>query len=166
MLRRGKAARAMTDRPDLAAEARQLALAAERASLATRLVRDDQPGLAPGHPYASLVLLAWEPPFTPLLLLSDLADHTRNLAADPAASLLLDGTAGFRDPLAGPRVSLLGPVRRAADQGLKARFVERHPGAATYAGFKDFHLYAMTVEAAHLVAGFGRIAWIPGAALR
>jgi hypothetical protein len=148
----------------LAAEARALALAADRASLATRLARADQPGLAAGHPYVSLVLLAWEPPFRPLLLLSSLADHTRNLAADPAASLLIDGTAGLQEPLAGPRVTLLGRVERHADQGAKARFVERHPGAKVYADFKDFALYAMSVERLHFVAGFGRIAWLPAPA--
>jgi hypothetical protein len=138
-----------------------LALAADRASLATRLARPDQPGLAAGHPYVSLVLLAWEPPFRPLLLLSDLADHTKNLAADPAASLLIDGTAAFKEPLAGPRVTLLGRVERHGDQGAKHAFLERHPSASLYAGFRDFALYAMTVERMHLVAGFGRIAWLP-----
>ncbi|HKY95692.1 MAG TPA: pyridoxamine 5'-phosphate oxidase family protein [Kiloniellales bacterium] len=145
----------------LAEAARQLALAADRASLATRLARGDQPGLAPGHPYVSLVLLAWEPPFRPLLLLSSLADHARNLAADPSASLLIDGTAGLKEPLAGPRVTLLGQVEKHPDQSRKARFVERHPGAARYAAFADFALYAMRVERVHFVAGFGRIAWLP-----
>jgi hypothetical protein len=148
----------------LAEEAGALALAADRASLATRLARADQPGLAAGHPYVSLVLLAWEAPFRPLLLLSDLADHARNLAADPAASLLIDGTAGLKEPLAGPRVTLLGRVERHGDQQARDRFVGRHPGAKVYAGFKDFALYAMTVERMHFVAGFGRIAWLPAPA--
>jgi len=146
---------------DLGEEARRLALAADRGSLATRLARADQAGVAAGHPYVSLVLLAWEPPFRPLLLLSTLADHTRNLLADPAASLLIDGTAGLAEPLAGPRVTLLGRLERHADQAGKARFVERHPGAARYAAFADFALYAMQVQRMHFVAGFGRIAWLP-----
>jgi len=147
--------------PDLAEEARRLALSADRGSLATRLARADQPGLGQGHPYVSLVLLAWEPPFRPLLLLSTLADHTRNLLADPAASLLIDGTAGLAEPLAGPRVTLLGRLEKHSDQGRKALYVERHPGASRYAGFADFALYAMQVERMHFVAGFGRIAWLP-----
>jgi hypothetical protein len=46
---------------------------------------------------------------------------------------------------------------------LTARFVARHPGAERYAGFTDFRLYRMTVVGAHLVAGFGRIHWLPAA---
>lgn len=145
----------------LSAEARALALAADRGYLATRLARSDQPGLAAGHPYVSLVLLAWEPPFRPLLLLSTLADHTRNLLADPSASLLIDGTAGLAEPLAGARVTLMGQLRRHPDQTLRQRYVERHPGAARYVDFLDFALYAMDVGRLHLVAGFGRIAWLP-----
>lgn len=150
----------------LAAEARRLALSLDRGSLATRLARDDQPGLLPGHPYVSLVLLAWEESgLTPLLLLSDLADHSRNLKADPAAALLLDGTAGLAEPLTGPRLTLLGRVE-AADPALLPRYLERHPSAAGYAGFRDFRLYRLQVEGAHLVAGFGRIAWLPVAELQ
>lgn len=143
------------------AEARDLCLAADRGSLATRLARTDQPGLAGQHPYVSLVLVAWEPPFRPLFLLSTLADHTRNLRADPAASLLIDGTVGMAEPLAGPRVTLLGRLEKHPDQSQKARFVARHPGAARYVDFPDFALYAMLVERMHFVAGFGRIAWLP-----
>lgn len=145
----------------LAAEAKALALAADRASLATRLARTDQPGLAAGHPYVSLVLIAWEAPFRPLLFLSTLADHTKNLWSDPSASLLIDGTAGLAEPLAGARVTLLGKLTRHPDQSQKQRYVERHPGAARYIDFPDFSLYAMDVERMHLVAGFGRIAWLP-----
>ena len=155
----------MSETASLAAEARALALSLDRGVLATRLARDDQPGLAPGHPYASLVLLAWAAEaLVPLLLLSDLADHSRNLKADPAASLLLDGTAGLAEPLTGPRLTLLGRVEP-ADPALLPRFLERHPGSRLYAGFKDFRLYRLLPRAAHFVAGFGRIAWLPAADL-
>jgi len=155
----------MSDSRDLAREARDLALRLDRGVLATRLARQDQGGLAPGHPYASLVLLAWAASgLVPLLLLSDLADHTRNLKADPAASLLLDGTTGLAEPLTGPRLTLLGRIE-AADPALTPRFVQRHPGSQLYAGFKDFRLYRLVPAAAHFVAGFGRIAWLRSADL-
>jgi len=160
----GRQRRGMSETTSLAAEARALALSLDRGVLATRLARDDQPGLAPGHPYASLVLLAWSDGLAPLLLLSDLADHSRNLKADPAASLLLDGTAGLAEPLTGPRLTLLGRVEP-ADPALLPRFLERHPGSRRYAGFKDFRLYCLLPTAAHFVAGFGRIAWLPAADL-
>lgn len=119
-----------------------------------------------GTPYGSLVLLACAPDGSPLMLLSDLADHTRNLKADPHASLLIDGTAGRDDPLTGARVSLLGEITPAEDApALRERFLRRHPSARRYAGFADFTLYRFRLARAHLVAGFGRIHWLDGKAV-
>lgn len=149
---------------------RALLRRAGRASLATRLAAaraEEQLGARieeGGWPYASLVLVAHDHDGSPLLLISDLADHTRNLAADPRLALLYDGTAGWREPLAGPRTTLLGRAARCdGERRLLARFLARHPGAQGYAGFTDFHLYRVAVEAAHLVAGFGAIHWVPAA---
>ncbi|MBP5859087.1 DUF2470 domain-containing protein [Marivibrio halodurans] len=139
-----------------AAMVRALLRGTDRAALATRLA-------ATGEPYASLVLLAVDHAARPLLLLSDLADHSRNLKAEPSASLLIDGTAGLAEPLTGARASLQGPIRpvpAAERPPLLDRFVARHPSAALYAGFGDFALYRMAPARAHLVAGFGRIHWV------
>lgn len=122
-----------------------------------------------GHPYVSLVALALDYDASPLLLLSDLAQHSRNIAADPRVSLLFDGGAPEHppaDPLAEPRLTLLGEAVRCDDASLLARFTARHPSAGAYAGFGDFHLYRVTIGRGHLVAGFGRISWIEGDALR
>ncbi len=117
-------------------------------------------------PYASLAMVALDHDASPLLLLSDLADHTKNLRADPRASLLFDGTADRAVPLAGERASVQGRIERVGrDDRLLARYVARHPDAAAYASFGDFNLYRMRVERAHLVAGFGRIRWVPAKAV-
>ena len=118
------------------------------------------------QPYVSLVALACDSEARPLLLLSDLAQHTRNLRADPRVSLLYQEAAGPADPLAGARLTLLGRAERYDDSAALSRFVARHPSSAVYAGFGDFHVYRVTVERGHLVAGFGRIAWIESEALR
>lgn len=118
------------------------------------------------QPYASLVASACGLDGSPLLLLSDLAQHTRNLKAEPAASLLFDDTAGMPDPLAGSRLTVIGRAAPCADRHALARFVARHPAAASYAGFADFRLYRVEIERGHLVAGFGRIAWIEAEDLR
>ena len=122
-----------------------------------------------GRPYASLVALACDLDASPLLLLSDLAQHSRNIAADNRVSLLFDG-GGDRlpvpDPLAQPRLSLLGEALRSGDERLLARFVARHPSAAAYAGFGDFRLYRVVIGRGHLVAGFGRISWLEPQELR
>lgn len=131
---------------------RAVVRAADRAALAT--LEGD------GAPFASLVVTACTHEASPLLLLSDLARHTRNAAADSRVSLLFDGTGGLVDPLTGPRVTVLGELVRDDDPAHLARFCARHPGAEAYAGFGDFSLYRVRVARAHMVAGFGDIVWI------
>ncbi|CAN5184166.1 pyridoxamine 5'-phosphate oxidase family protein [soil metagenome] len=118
-----------------------------------------------GAPFASLVTVATAPAGEPILLLSSLAVHTRNLGRDPRASLLLVGPGGEGgDPLAGARLTLTGSVgAKDDDPMLRRRFLARHAEAAGYAGFADFGFHRFTIAGAHLVAGFGRIvALTPG----
>jgi heme oxygenase (biliverdin-IX-beta and delta-forming) len=137
-------------------QARRLIRSVDRATLATALARAE----ARGWPYASLVLVGCRPDASPLLLLSDLADHSKNIAAEPRVSLLFDGTVGLADPLAGPRLTLLGRAEETEDEADRARYLARQPSAELYAGFKDFRLYRLEVARGHLVAGFGRIHWL------
>lgn len=113
-----------------------------------------------GWPFASLVLVTADHDATPLLLISTLAEHTKNLAAEPRVSLLFDGTSGLDSRLTGPRVTVLGRAEISEAPRHRQRFLARHPDAAVYADFADFAVYRITVERAHLVAGFGRIDWI------
>lgn len=148
-----------------AAAVRRLLRGVDRAALATRLpVGAEGAGAAiGGWPYASLVLLAVDQGAAPLLLISDLAEHTRAIRDEARVALLVDGTAGLDDPLTGARASLVGRALPCADPALLARYVARHPSAAGYAGFRDFHLFRIELAAAHLVAGFGRIHWAAAA---
>jgi heme iron utilization protein len=115
-----------------------------------------------GHPFGSLVNVATDSDGSPLILTSQLSSHTANLEADSRASVLL-ATAGRGDPLAHPRLTVLGRfakiTRDAAEEAhLRRRFLARHPKAELYAGFADFALWRMTIESAHLNAGFARAA--------
>lgn len=114
--------------------------------------------LAEGHPYTSLVAVAAHEG-QPLLLLSDLAEHTRNLRVDPRASLLV-WEEGALDPLATGRVTLLGRLEE--DDSGREDFLARHPEAERYAGFKDFHWFRLQVESARYVGGFARMSWVSG----
>lgn len=112
-----------------------------------------------GAPYCSLVNLASHPDGSPILLLSRLAVHTRNLLVDSRASLMLDERAEG-DPLEGARIMLLGKAVEAdpADVPLcRRRYLSAHPGAAGYIDFTDFSLFRFATTGLHLVAGFGRI---------
>jgi heme oxygenase (biliverdin-IX-beta and delta-forming) len=113
-----------------------------------------------GHPFGSLVNVATDSDGSPLMLISRLSSHTANLEADTKASVLL-ATAGKGDPLAHPRLTVLGRFAAIANNDpdearLRRRFLARHPKAELYAGFADFALWRMSMESAHLVAGFGR----------
>lgn len=132
---------------------RGLIRSCDRAVLSTAMPGD-------GWPYGSLVMTACDHAARPLLLISALAEHTKNLGDDTRASLLFDGTAGLDSPLTGARVTVLGRLTPTKDEALTARYVARHPEAEMYLGFADFSLYEMAVERAHIVAGFGAIHWI------
>lgn len=140
-----------------------LALLAETSTGALGTLTSD------GYPLTSLVAFARDRDGAPLLLISSMALHTKNLAADRRASLLLRKEGGG-DTLANARVTLIGTASLLTDAeaiaDARTRFLARHPEAATYVGFPDFGFQTLKVERAHLVAGFGRIVEIPGAAFR
>ena len=122
-----------------------------------------------GYPYGSLAPYALSARGTPLLLLSGLAAHTKNLIADPRASLFVGDRTAVEDPQAGGRLSLLGraaPVEAAAEPEARARDLARWPRAQAYFELRDFALWELAIEEARLVAGFGQIRWLDGAALR
>lgn len=137
--------------------ARSLIRSCDRAALATR-AQDD-------GPYSSLVMCAATLAGSPILLLSDLAEHTQNIQKDDRVSLLFDGTRHLKDPLTGPRVSVQGHAKRVDGDSCRLRFLARHLSARDYVDFGDFNFYEITIERAHLVAGFGRIEWIPAASV-
>jgi heme iron utilization protein len=125
-----------------------------------------------GFPFGSLVAHAVDDLGRPLLCLSDLAEHTRNLAADPRASLMAAdaGTGslvpgGGGDPLASARVTVLGSVGK-LDGAERAAALETyravHP-AAFYSAFDDFRLYRLEVASVRYVGGFGRMSWVSAA---
>src|SRR5690349_23058290 len=146
----------MTDQPsDPFRDVRDLIRRRDRAALATSL-----PGEGGVSPYASLVLVAVDHDLSPILLISDLAEHSKAIAADPRVALLFDGTAGLAQPLTGPRVTVMGRAAKSDDVRLKQRFLRHHPDAAMYAGFGDFNFYRVALERTHLVGGFGKIRWI------
>ena len=108
-----------------------------------------------GFPFASLVTVATDLDGSPLLLMSRLAAHTANLDHDPRASILL-AQGGKGDPLAHPRLTVLGRLARTEEPRVRARFLARHPKAQLYAGFGDFAFWRMDTTGGHLNGGFAR----------
>lgn len=112
-----------------------------------------------GSPSVSRVSLATTMAGAPGFLISGLSGHFANLSADPRCSLLV-GEPGKGDPLAHPRMTLIGRAERlphgAMRDHLKARYLMRHPKAALYADFPDFAFWHFTTTRASLNGGFGK----------
>jgi heme iron utilization protein len=129
---------------------------------AKKLLREGRSGalatLMPGSgdPYCSLVNIATAVDGVPLLLISRLAVHTKNILADPRASLMIDERKEG-DPLQGARVMLMGTASATEDPEARRRYLERQPEAEMFVAFADFAFYRLALKGAHLVAGFGRI---------
>lgn len=130
---------------------------------ARRLLRRQRTGTlatlnrAGGIPYASLVNLATDVEGQPVILVSTLAWHTRNLLADPRASVLVAEPPEKGDALTGARVTVMGRFEQLGTPRLSRRYLARHPEAAIYADFGDFATWRLVPELVHAVAGFGRI---------
>ncbi len=146
---------------DAVAEAKRLLRATRSGALAT--IERTQ-----GVPFATLVTVATDHDGSPILLMSQLSAHTRNLDADPRCSILL-ARGGKGDPLAHPRLTVYGRAIKQTGESvrarLKARFLARHPKAALYADFGDFGFWRMEVGGAHLNGGFAKAADYPASSV-
>jgi hypothetical protein len=120
-----------------------------------------------GWPAASFTPFALDGDGAPLLLLSDIAEHTRNLEADDRACLFVQATPG-PDLRQTPRLALYGRARlvpAAEAAGARDRYLARHPAAAPLLGL-DFRLWKLEVAEAHWVGGFAAARWMTPAELR
>jgi heme iron utilization protein len=137
---------------DPARLARSLLRRSRQGALATLMAHS-------GDPYCSLVNVASHPDGSPILLISRLALHTKNILGDGRVSLMLDERVAG-DPLEGSRIMLAGRAEQAADDEtaiLRRRYLSAHPSAEVFVDFKDFSFFRIRPAGAHLVAGFGRI---------
>ena len=136
--------------------ARKIIREGGKASLAT-LSRDDK------SPYASLVIYACLADASPVMLLSDLAEHAINLSCDARCSLLIDALPPGSESLAGMRLTIQGEAHSVSGdeaENIKSLIIARHPEAATYAEFADFKAYKIIATRMHLIGGFGMIHWL------
>ncbi len=139
-----------------ATEARRLLRAARAGTLATQ--RD-------GQPFAGLVTPATAPDLSPLMLLSDLSEHTRHLRVDPRCALMVAGAPSEVNPQTAPRLTVSGRASITAEPALRARWLALHPYAELYFEFGDFNLWQVEVAEASFVGGFARAFRLPPAKL-
>ncbi|BDX29657.1 pyridoxamine 5'-phosphate oxidase [Mycobacterium antarcticum] len=142
---------AATTRPTAAEEARTIAASTNTGTLATLT--------AAGDPWASFVtygLLGG----APVLCVSNLAEHGRNLAGDPRASIAIVAAATDSDPLANSRITLAGVVEKpTGDEFATARqaHLDAVPAAKYYVDYSDFTLWVLRVDRVRWVGGYGRM---------
>lgn len=114
--------------------------------------------LKTGAPVVTQLAIACTAEGDPILLLSELAAHTRNLMADNRISLLLGGDARSDRLMDRVRLTVQATVSPAAPEdvaALKARYVARHPDTATYDTELNFQYYVAKISTGRLVRGFG-----------
>jgi putative heme iron utilization protein len=142
--------------PSHAVQARSLVYGHDRGSLATRD--------ADGYPFGSVALYVLDESGNPVSLLSEIAEHTRNVRRDGRASLLV--SAGVRDGddvMAMPRVTLKGrlvSLQAAEATRWRDEFLRAHPSAESYVSFGDFGWWRLEVSSVRFVGGYGRMSWI------
>ncbi len=119
-----------------------------------------------GHPFASIAPYVPDHEGHPVILISALAEHTKNLQEDARVSLLVHAEA--EDVLSAARVTCVGRGQRLEEPfpELKERYLRYIPQAAPLLGFGDFAFYRIEPLALHWIGGFGDIQWIPAEAYR
>jgi putative heme iron utilization protein len=113
-----------------------------------------------GHPWASLVGYASLEDGSPVLMVSNLAEHGRNLDRDPRASLMVAHAKRELDQLAHGRVTLVGAVEATSgelEERARSAFLAAIPSANAYAGFGDFTLWVLRIDRVRWVGGYGRM---------
>lgn len=131
-------------------EARLLLRRARTAALGTS-------NLDPKGPYVSLANIATDAQGHPVIFISKLAWHTRNIEATPESSIMASEIPAEGDALTGPRVTVMGRFEKIPASEISLRYAHHHPAARAYLDFPDFSFFRLNPQKIHAVAGFGRI---------
>ncbi len=116
----------------------------------------------PGYPFGSVAPFVLDHSGQPIILISSIAEHTRNILANPKVSLLV--FAGDEDLQASARLTLIGEANMIdkEDANLRARYLRYLPQAASYFDTHDFKFYRIEIAQARYIAGFGKMGWVSG----
>lgn len=138
-------------RPTPAEEARTVAASTNIATLASLTIDGD-----PWASYITYGLLGG----SPVLCVSRMAEHGRNLQHDARASLAIVAPESATDPLSVSRVTLAGVVEQPETDELeaaRAAHLAAVPAAKYYIDYSDFTVWILRVHRARWVGGYGRM---------
>lgn len=134
-------------------EARRFARGCQHGVLSTLSARIE------GFPFGSVAPFVLDHAGCPIVLISDLAEHTRNIQADPRVSLIIQPWSP--DMQATGRVTVLGHARALADkEEIGTRYLRYHPQARSYFAMHDFRFHRIEPVRIRYIGGFGKIHWI------
>lgn len=113
----------------------------------------------PGYPYATVVPNVLDEQHRPILLISALAEHTKNLLADPKVSISVNES-GITNVQDGQRLTLVGDAERfEPDQALITRYLRYVPAAEQYLTL-DFMFFRIIPKRLRYVGGVGNMGWV------
>ena len=149
------------------------------ASEALQFLRSTQSGVLstfstkfPGYPFGSVAPFVLDHSGQPVILISTIAEHTKNIIANPKVSLL--AFAGDDDLQANARLTIIGEALKIdkedkvqrdgalAYANLRTRYLRYFPQAASYFEMHDFHFYRIEIAQVRYIAGFGKMGWVEG----
>jgi putative heme iron utilization protein len=141
---------------NLALEARQFLRSTRSGILSTHSAKFE------GYPFGSVAPFVLNHNCEPVILISNIAEHTKNITSNPKVSLVV--FAGTEDLQANARLTLLGEAIKInkEDADLRARYLRYIPQAAGYFDMHDFAFYRIQIAQARYIAGFGKMSWFSG----
>ena len=147
--------------PSHAERARTLVASSNRCVLSTVALDPS------GYPFGSMATYATDDAGRPIVFVSTMAEHTRNAAADPRASLIVtEPVPEGSDPLAAGRVTLVGDLLEVGGDerpAVRDRYLAANPASAYYIDFGDFSFWRLEVRSVRYVGGYGRMSWVDAA---
>ncbi len=137
-------------------EAQQFLFSAQKGVLSTHSVKFT------GYPFGSVTPFVLNHQGMPVVLISSLAEHTKNIMQNAHVSLLVFNHE--HDLQASSRLTLLATAEQTDKNNalIRARYLRYMPQAESYFDTHDFTFYTLHITHARYIAGFGKMGWIEG----
>ncbi len=146
----------MKDKANVIKEARRLFRTQELGVLSTHSKSMQ------GYPFGSVTTYMSTLNGEPIIYISDLAQHTRNIKQNPKMSLIAF-TGGEDDANAGARLTIIGEVEKIEEEAAEKvaeRFYRMFPASEKYKNTHGFDFYILKCHRVRYIGGFGAIHWI------
>ncbi|ARO86583.1 pyridoxamine 5'-phosphate oxidase [Nitrosospira lacus] len=116
-----------------------------------------------GHPFGSIIYYLVDHDGSLLVLISLLAEHTRNIRVDARVSLITHNYNDLNIQSQG-RVTMVGMAQPVEDDHrIAVRYLRHFPEAESYLAMRDFSFYRILPQTLRYIGGFGKIHWVSAA---